>query len=200
MHTTQALQKTTRVSTATTALPVLFWPVARTLAASLLVAACAHLTLPLLITPVPFTLQPLAVLLVGLLLPRREAFAALSLYLLEGAAGLPVFTPTGLGGLAQLFGPTGGYLIAYPAIAALASSLYRLGNRSFGRGVLAAGIANLVLLGAGASWFAMLTHASLGTVTSATILPFLPGDAVKVFAAAGIASSWTSLRGRFHKQ
>jgi biotin transport system substrate-specific component len=199
MHITQAPQKTIRLSTAAASLPALFWPVVRTVAASLLVAACAHITLPLFLTPVPFTLQPLAVLLVALLLPRREAFAALSLYLLEGAAGLPVFTPTGPGGLAQLIGPTGGYLIAYPAIAALASSLYRLGKPSFGRGVLAAGIANLVLLSAGAAWFAMITHASLGVVASATILPFLPGDAVKVFAAAGIASSWTSLRGRFQK-
>jgi len=192
------MQKSIRLSTMTTSAPALFWPVVRTFAAGMLVAVCAHLTVPLLFTPVPFTLQPMAVLIVGLLLPRKEAFAALVLYLVEGAVGLPVFTP-GIGGLAQLFGPTGGYLIAFPAIAVLASSIFRAGNRTFMNGILAAGIANVVLLAAGATWFGILTHASLSVVAHATILPFLPGDAVKVCIAAGIASSWTKVRTRLHQ-
>src|SRR5881275_3180142 len=72
--------------------------------ASVLVAICAHISVPLPFTPVPLTLQNLAVLLVGLALGPRLGAAALFLYLLEGAAGLPVFNPFGPGGIAQLLG------------------------------------------------------------------------------------------------
>src|SRR5258708_2876807 len=88
------------------------------IAASLFVALCARVTVPLPFTPVPLTLQNFGVLTVGLLLGSRRGFAALSLYLLEGALGLPVFSPTILGsGIAHLFGPTGGFLMAYPLVA-----------------------------------------------------------------------------------
>lgn len=86
--------------------------------ASLFVAICARVTVPLPFTPVPLTLQNFGVLLVGLMLGSRRGFAALLLYLAEGAAGLPVFSIGGLGGVAQLLGPTGGYLFAYPLAAA----------------------------------------------------------------------------------
>src|SRR6059058_5210357 len=88
--------------------------------ASIFVALCARVTLPLPFTPVPLTMQNFGVLLVGLMLGRERGFAALALYLAEGLAGMPVFNPTGPGGLAQLLGPTGGYLFAYPFVAALA--------------------------------------------------------------------------------
>src|SRR5246127_1992068 len=78
--------------------------VALVVGASLFVALCAHITIPLMpLTPVPLTVQNLAVLLVGLLLGSRRGFAALVLYLFEGMSGLPVFNPTGPGGVAQLF-------------------------------------------------------------------------------------------------
>src|SRR5207237_5646606 len=77
--------------------------------ASIFVALCARVTLPLPFTPVPLTMQNFGVLLVGLMLGRERGFAALALYLAEGLAGMPVFNPTGPGGLAQLLGPTGGY-------------------------------------------------------------------------------------------
>src|SRR5437763_4882786 len=76
--------------------------------ASLFVALCARITIPLMpLTPIPLTVQNLGVLLVGLLLGPRRGFAALALYLAEGAVGFRVFNPTGVGGIAQLFGPTG---------------------------------------------------------------------------------------------
>src|SRR5580658_5337646 len=104
------------------------------IAGSLFIAACAHVSIPLFFTPIPITLQPFAVVLLGLLLGPGTAFAATAAYLAEGAAGLPVFTPAGLGGLAQLLGPTAGYLLSYPLVAPLVSKLYRSGNRSFSRG------------------------------------------------------------------
>src|SRR6267154_5209278 len=76
--------------------------------ASLVVALCARVTVPLPFTPVPLTLQNFGVVLVGLLLGSRRGFAALALYLIEGALGFPVFNPTGPGGIAQIVGPTGG--------------------------------------------------------------------------------------------
>src|SRR6266849_10813137 len=88
--------------------------------ASLFVALCARVTVPLPFTPVPLTLQNFGVLLVGLTLGSRCGFAALALYLVEGAVGMPVFNPAGPGGIAQLLGATGGYLLAYPLLAALA--------------------------------------------------------------------------------
>ena len=85
---------------------------------ALLVAAAAQISIPLPGKPVPMTLQPMAVLLVGGLLGARLGALSMILYLAMGAAGLPVFTPTvPLLGVARLFGPTGGYLLAYPVAA-----------------------------------------------------------------------------------
>ena len=93
--------------------------------ASLFVALCARITIPLLpLTPVPLTVQNLGVLLVGLLLGSRRGFVALALYLLEGAVGLPVFNPTGAGGVAQLFGVTGGFLLVYPLVLGRGKKLF----------------------------------------------------------------------------
>ena len=92
--------------------------------ASLFVALCAHVALPLPFTPVPLTLQNFGVLLVGLSLGPRRGFAALVLYLAEGVMGMPVFSPTGPGGLAQLLGPTGGFLLAYPFVAGIAGWVF----------------------------------------------------------------------------
>src|SRR5207248_2230114 len=82
-----------------------------------LVAIAAQIAIPLPGTPVPMTLQPLAVLLVGGWLGARLGAGSLIFYLALGAAGLPVFTPYGLPGVARLLGPTGGYLLAYPVAA-----------------------------------------------------------------------------------
>src|SRR2546423_5432527 len=89
-----------------------------TVLGAIVVAAAAQVSVPLPGTPVPMTLQPMAVLLVGGLLGARLGALSMILYLALGAAGLPVFTPTvPLLGFARLFGPTGGYLLAYPVAA-----------------------------------------------------------------------------------
>src|SRR5437868_12178716 len=138
----------------------LYWAeqVAIVLSASLFVALCARVTLPLPFTPVPLTLQNFAVLLVGLTLGARRGFAALILYLIEGASGLPVFNPTGPGGVAQLLGPTGGYLMAYPLVAGLAGLLVDFGKRTFARAAVAGLVAEIVLFASGIGWLALLTH------------------------------------------
>lgn len=147
------------------------------LVGSLFVAACAHVALPLYFTPVPLTLQPFAVLLLGLLLSPRLAAATLLAYLGEGAIGLPVFSPgpASMPGLAHLFGPTGGYLLAYPVAAMIISFLFRLRSRNLTWALAGAAVGNLIILSCGALWLAILTHASLPQVLSQAILPFLPG-------------------------
>jgi biotin transport system substrate-specific component len=168
------------------------------LVGSAFVAVCAHIALPLVFTPVPLTLQPFAVLVLGLLLGPRLAAATLAAYLAEGALGLPVFAPSAtiVGGMAHLFGPTGGYLLAYPAAAALISFLWRRSKRGFAAAALSAAAGDLFFLVCGGAWLAVLTHASLQSTLGFAVWPFLPGDALKVAAAAGIAVGFQRLRRR----
>lgn len=156
--------------------------------ASLFVALCAHITLPLPFTPVPLTVQNFAVLLVGLLLGSRRGFAALALYLAEGAIGLPFFNPTGPGGLAQLLGPTGGYLIAYPAVAFVAGWLWERGSRGFARALAASVAGEIVLFAGGVSWLMVIAHVPFVQAAAFGLYPFLFAEVIKVMAAAGAAS------------
>lgn len=157
-------------------------------AGTALVAICAHIAIPLGFTPIPVTMQTFAVLLLGLLFGPGPAFACMALYLAEGAAGLPVFNPQGPGGLAHLLGPSGGYLISYPFAAALASVLYRRGQRRFLAAVAGAGLASILILAAGATWLELLSHAKLSVVFAQSVAPFLAGDLVKILAAAACVS------------
>jgi biotin transport system substrate-specific component len=168
------------------------------LVGSLFVAACAHVSLPLYFTPVPLTLQPFAVLLLGLLLSPRLAAASLLAYLGEGAMGLPVFSPgpASVLGIAHLLGPTGGYLLAYPLAAMFISFLFRRSRRRFVSAIATAAAGDLMILSGGALWLATLTHASLPVVLTQSFLPFLPGDSLKVVAAAALATGWRRLRHR----
>jgi biotin transport system substrate-specific component len=161
--------------------------------ATALVAICAHIAVPLGFTPIPVTMQTFAVLLIGLLFSPGAAFACLALYLVEGALGLPVFSPHGPGGVAQLFGPGGGYLLSYPLAAGLASLLYRSGQRRFVAALGATGLASILILAAGATWLGLLGHLRFSVVFAQSVAPFLPGDTVKMLAAtacAGILGSF----------
>ena len=172
-----------------TPLPVIAWKtVIAVVVGSALVAICAHIAMPLGFTPVPVTMQTFAVLLLALLFTPGAAFACLALYLMEGAMALPVFSPHGPGGMVQLLGPTGGYLLSYPFAAALASWLYRRGRRSFLAALAGAGLASILILAAGATWLGLLTHVKLSVVFAQSVAPFLPGDAIKVLAATACVS------------
>src|SRR5579859_8167265 len=133
--------------------------VALVVGASLVVALCARITIPLMpLTPVPLTVQNMGVLLVGLMLGSRRGAAALALYLAEGAMGLPVFNPTGPGGGAQLFGPTGGFLLVYPFVAFLAGYIFERGTKTFLRAATAGLAAEIVLFTGGLTWLYLFTH------------------------------------------
>jgi biotin transport system substrate-specific component len=166
------------------------------IAATAFVALCAHISIPLGFTPVPITLQPFAVLLLGLVLAPGLSFAALCLYLLEGASGLPVFSPHGLGGIAQLFGPTGGYLLAAPFAAAVAGLIYRDGKRRLLFAIAGAAAGDIILLAIGALWLGLLANTSFSVLLHESVVPFLASDAAKVIAAAACAQTFASFSRR----
>jgi biotin transport system substrate-specific component len=157
---------------------------------AVLVAAAAQVSVPLPGTPVPMTLQPMAVLLVGGLLGARLGALSMILYLAMGAAGLPVFTPTvPLVGFARLLGPTGGYLLAYP-IAAYAVGAVVTNGPSVWR-VVCGVLAGLVLIHLGGlAQLAILT----GDVSAAArfgTVPFLLGDLLKIAVLVPVLTKLT---------
>jgi biotin transport system substrate-specific component len=145
----------------------------------------AQLAVRLPFTPVPVTVQTLFVVLAGITLGPRDGFYAMVSYLGLGLAGAPVFAGFSLGP-AVLLGPTGGYLIAFPAGALLAGALSRVlgGGRSAVFASAAAGSA--LILASGTLHLALVTGASLSGAFSLGVLPFAAGELVKAAAAAGI--------------
>jgi len=167
--------------------------VALVVGASLFVALCARVTLPLPFTPVPLTLQNFGVLLVGLTLGSRRGFAALALYLAEGMAGLPVFSPTGPGGIAQLVGPTGGFLLAYPIVAGIAGWILEQGRRTLTRALTASIFAEIALFAGGLSWLAILTH-SVSQAVRWGLYWFVFAEVIKIMMASALANTWQLVR------
>lgn len=144
-------------------------------------AAASQIAVPVPGTPVPMTLQPMAVVLAGLWLGPWAGAASMLLYLVAGAAGLPVFAPMGAPGLARLVGPTGGYLLSYPLAAFVAGAVARRLPRYAGR-VLAGALAFLVIYAGGVAQLALLT----GSIAHAAMLgsaPFVLADVGKVLVA-----------------
>jgi biotin transport system substrate-specific component len=163
--------------------------VALVVGGSLVVALCARIMIPIPGTPVPLTVQNFGVLLVGLMLGSKRGFAALALYLAEGAMGMPVFSPGGAGGIAQMLGVTGGFLLAYPLVAWLAGFVMERGRKSFTRAAFAGLLGEILLFTSGLTWLAVLTH----SVTQAFrwgLYWFLFAEIIKVMMAAGIAVRW----------
>jgi biotin transport system substrate-specific component len=162
--------------------------------ASLFVALCARVTVPLPFTPVPLTLQNFGVLVVGLLLGSRRGFAALSLYLVEGAFGLPVFSPAILGsGITHLLGPTGGFLMVYPLVAFVAGWIFEhrseQSSRRFAWAALSSVAAELALFAGGLTWLAVLTH-SVSLAIRYGLYWFVFAEVIKVLMAAAVAARW----------
>src|SRR5215470_8652732 len=170
-------------------------PAALVVGGSLFVAFCARIYLPLPGTPVPLTIQNLAVLLVGLALGGRRGFLALALYLAEGASGLPVFSPALSGGIAQILGLTGGYLLAYPFVAALTGYIFERGKPTFARAAWACIAGEILLFTGGITQLYILTH-SFSKAISFGLYLFIFAEVMKVMFAAGVARYWGGL---FHK-
>ena len=163
--------------------------------ASLVTALAAQVAVPLPGSPVPLTGQTFAVLLTGAALGARRGFLAQTLYLLQGAAGLPVFAG-GLGGAWLLAGPSGGFLAAFPLAAAVTGALAERGwDRRFAGTLAAMLLGSAVILLAGAAWLARFLPPA--QALAAGVWPFVPGDLFKAAAAAlALPAAWRALRGR----
>ncbi|HZR01538.1 MAG TPA: biotin transporter BioY [Chloroflexota bacterium] len=157
------------------------------LAGSLAIAASARVAIPLPFSPVPITLQTAVVVLVGAALGARGGVAAVLAYIAEGAAGAPFFAG-GQGGPGVLLGPTGGYLVGFALSAFIAGGLV---ERGWGRGAFrplaAFTIAALAVYLVGLPRLAFFVEPD--RVVALGLLPFLPGDLVKVVVAAAV---WTA--------
>ena len=152
--------------------------------ATVVIALSAQIAIPLPFSPVPLTLQPLAVLLVGVTLGSVRGAAAAALYLLEGFSGLPVFA-LGHGGPMWLAGPTAGYLLSYPCAAWVAGWM---SERGFGSTTLRAVAGMLAALGViylgGFSWLAALAGSHNAWIGG--VRPFILADIVKVAIGASL--------------
>lgn len=168
--------------------------IALIVAASGLMALSARVSIPLSFTPVPITLQTLVVVLVGAALGSRRGALAMLLYLAEGTQ-LPVFAYGG--GIAYLLSaPTAGYLWSYPFTAFVVGWLCQRGlDRKFLTAVLAMLVGTLIIYAFGVSWLALNTHLSLYKALLAGMIPFIPGDLIKILiAAALLPTAWLFVR------
>jgi biotin transport system substrate-specific component len=167
--------------------------IALVLAFSVLNALAAQIAIPLPFTPVPITMQTFAVLLTGLLLGGRLGLLALLTYLAEGLSGLPVFA-AGRAGPAVLAGPTAGYLLAFPLASLVVGWLAERGwDRRPGTTALAMVLGNLVIYVGGVGWLAVLLGPE--RAFTAGLLPFLPGDLLKLLLATALLPIGWSLIG-----
>ena len=160
---------------------------------SLFIAACAQFALP--IGDVPITGQTFAVLLTGALLGSRLGVAAVIAYLIEGAIGLPFFAAGG-SGIVRFIGPSGGYLIAFPAAAFVTGAFAEHGwDKRYQTAVVAMAIGSLIILLSGWAWYSVITNTAPELSFKLAVLKFLPGDVIKIaLAAAVLPTGWALLK------
>lgn len=187
------------------AAPPLLIRLAATLFVTALVAAAAQFSVPLPYTAVPFTLQPMVVLLGGLALGSKLGFASQVLYLAAGVAGLPVFaaSPTLPEGALRLLGPTGGYLMSYPVAAWVTGTLAERGfDRRYVTSIVAMFAGLVVIYTCGVMWLGVFVRGAngvpvgLNAALSAGAYPFIVADGLKLLAAAAALPAMWALLGR----
>jgi biotin transport system substrate-specific component len=168
---------------------------------TVLTAIAAQVSIPLPFTPVPFTFQPMIVLLGGAALGARLGMTSQFLYLALGVAGLPVFAASATlpPGVARLLGPTGGYLMSYPFAAFVAGWLAEGGfDRRYVTSVIAMAAGLAVIFAGGVLWLAFVVQPSQGFAgaLAAGFIPFVLPDLLKLLAAAGVMPGLWWLTGR----
>lgn len=157
---------------------------------SLMTALAAQISIPM--RPVPITGQTFAVLLTGALLGSRLGAAAMIAYLVEGAVGLPFFSE-GRGGIGHILGPTGGYLVAFPAAAFITGAFAENGwDKRFLSAAAAMAVGSVLIILAGWAWLSQFMPAAVAF--TAGVKPFIIGDIVKIaLAAALLPAGWKLL-------
>ena len=174
---------------------------------TVLTAAAAQISVPLPFTEVPFTFQPMVVLIGGLALGARLGCASQVLYLAAGIAGLPVFATSATlpPGALRLLGPTGGYLMAYPFAALLVGYLAQRGfDRRYLTSVMAMLAGLLVIYACGATWLGLFARAAtpppgIVAALAAGVIPFVAADLLKLLAAAAVLPGLWRLLGTHHR-
>ena len=163
---------------------------------TVLTASASQLSFPLPVTPVPFTIQPMIVLVGAAVLGSRLGAVAQIFYLMLGVAGLPVFafSPELPQGVARLLGPTGGYLMAYPIAAYVTGYLAERGlDRHYLTSILAMSVGLSVIFLGGVLWIARA--AGMETALATGLYPFIIVDIIKVIAAGLVLpTAWKFLR------
>jgi len=162
---------------------------------NLLLVASSYLAINLPFSPVPITGQTFGVLLVAMTLGRARGTAVVLAYLVEGAAGLPVFAG-GKAGLAALMGPTGGYLLGFLAAAWIVGLLADKGwDRGYVKSILAMTLGTAVIFVCGLTQLSLFVPAD--TLSAVGLYPFLPAAAVKItVASVMLPSIWKFLGSR----
>lgn len=151
-------------------------------------AICAQIAIPVPFSPVPISFGMVGLYVTAILLPPRCAIMSQVCYLLLGAVGVPVFGGF-RGGIGALFGPTGGYLLVYPIMAAIVSFALN-GNRALRvkatrgnvliKGAIAICVAHLVLYVGGTVWLCVTTGNTFMAGLSLAVFPYIPLDIVKI--------------------
>jgi len=167
---------------------------------TVLTAVAAQISLTLPFTPVPFTFQPMVVLIGACALGGRLGMSSQVLYLLLGLAGLPVFAASPLlpQGVARLVGPTGGYLMAYPLAALVTGALAERGfDRRYLTALVAMAAGLVIIFAGGLSWLMIVLPPAQGFAGAlrAGFTPFIVGDLIKLAVAAGVMPSLWWLTG-----
>ena len=155
-----------------------------------LIAVGAYIVIP--IGPVPIVLQNLFVMLAGLLLGGRWGLISVAVYLLAGAVGLPVFAG-GTGGLGKFVGPTGGYLVGFAVAAFVIGSISERSRERVIFDILAMIVGTFIIYAFGVSWLKIVTGMTVSKAMAVGMVPFLPGDCLKIAAAVPIIRSLRSM-------
>jgi biotin transport system substrate-specific component len=168
---------------------------------TILTAIAAQISIPLPFTPVPFTFQPMVVLLGAAALGPRLGMSSQILYLALGLAGLPVFaaSPVLPQGAARLLGPTGGYLMAYPFAAFAAGWLAERGfDRRYFTAVVSMMCGLAIVFAGGILWLAIASRPAIGLsgALAAGFVPFIVPDLLKLLVAAGVMPALWRITGR----
>lgn len=151
------------------------------LGGSIILAVSAQIAFPLPFSPVPISLQTMAVLSIGVLLGAKRAFLAVSLYLLEGICVLPVFA-NGASGIVYLLGATGGYLLGFiPAATLVGWMAEKKMDRKFRSALLAMLLGEVVIFSCGIAWLAIIFGGEKALLFG--LFPFIPGEIVKIILA-----------------
>ena len=158
-----------------------------------LCCAAAYKSFPLPFTPAPVTASTLVLSLTAFILNPRQTFTVILIYVLIGAAGLPVFAG-GTAGIGKLFGPTGGFILAwligYPILSAVKGS-----TPNFKRYVIADLLtATPITYIGGLISMQLVMEVSIGQALSMAVLPFIPGGIMKTCAAAFVGVKLNSVR------